>query len=90
MSPDLPAVEYVFIREGCQFAFPEATDHGAPIDFDQAPAHLRFAFQGRALVQFMLACIQLEEAKRNNPEQFAWLRLVEQDIGQEWKDAGLP
>jgi hypothetical protein len=96
MPDELPNPEYLLIREGCTFAFPEVSDEEiAALDFDQGPRYVHVAFQGRALVQFMRACMrllreQLDEAEKNHPEQFARLKLVEKDLGQEWKDAGLP
>jgi hypothetical protein len=62
---------------------------------NQAPKHIRFAFQGRALAQFIRACIrllgrQLAEAATQDPERFAHLKAAGKDIVTEWDDAGLP
>jgi hypothetical protein len=57
MPEDAPSLDYVLISEGCEFTFPEGTE-GESVNFAQAPKHIRFAFQGRALAQFIRACIR--------------------------------
>ena len=94
MPEDVPILDYVLIREGCDFTFLEGSE-GESVNFDQAPQHVRFAFQGLALAQFIRACIrllrrQMDEAATQDPERFAHLKAAGKDIVTEWDDAGLP
>lgn len=94
MPEDLPSLDYVLIREGCEFTFPEGVEDES-VNFAQAPKNIRFAFQGRVLAQFIRACIrllgrQLDEAATQDPERFARLKAAGEDIATEWEIMRFP
>jgi hypothetical protein len=79
MSDEINAGDYVIVRNGCQFSFPRPAEVGGIFDIDEAPMHIRFVFQGGALIEFLEAGTKLlremlEEAREKDAEQAPILR----------------
>jgi hypothetical protein len=88
MPEDLPSLDYILLREGCVFTFPEGVE-GESVSFDDAPKHIRFLFQGQAFTQFVCACIrllrkQMIEAQHQDPDRYARLEQAGEAVLNEW------
>jgi hypothetical protein len=95
MPNETPNSPYILIPEGCHFVFPAVADGDAALDFDQAPRCIHLAFQGRALEEFVRACIRLlrrtlAEPEESTPEQLERAYTAANTLLEEWEAAGLP
>jgi hypothetical protein len=71
MCNEIKSLDYVIVRNGCTFSFPQPAqgDEDEVFNLEDAPKHIRFVFQGRALYEFVKAGVELLHQMADEAEQ---------------------